>query len=154
MANLSTTKQLKRAFEDLATRHKFINSFHWVKDSDLGASIKVIYPALVVHPIDATMLKAEDGTFKMMEYKFIVKVLDLTEKDESNELDVESDTLQILTEIVNELNLNFDNSNIVIQDDVTFEPLDEYSDDEATGWQGDLTIKTPVNNSNCFLPFK
>lgn len=154
MANLSTTKQLKRAFEDLATRHKFINSFHWVKNADLGASIKVIYPTLVVNITNATMLKSEDGTFKMMEYKFIVKVLDLTEKDESNMPDVQADTLQIITEIVNELNLNFDNSNIVIQDDVTFELLDDYSDDEATGWQGDLTIKTPMNNSNCFLPFK
>ena len=144
---------MKTLFNDLANRHKFINDFYWGNDESIGASRKFNYPVLMVQPIDATMLKTEQGTYKMMEHRFEVKVVDLVEKDESSHPDVESDTLQILTEIVIELNENFKAATILIMDDTIFEPLDEFSDDDSTGWSGTITIKAPIRSNKCFLPF-
>ena len=156
MTNLSTPKQLKKTFEELATKHKFLQgNCHWGDANKIGDGQKADYPLLNVHLTNAIMVQSEtDSTFKMMEYTFNIKCLDLVEKDEINHPDVESDTLQILTEIVNKLTYAYNGSKIKIQGDIRFDEEVEINDDQASGWGGELIVRSPINNANCFLPFE
>ena len=83
-----------------------------------------------------------------------MKVVDQIIKDNEVNIDVESDSLQTLREIIVEFNDSdyFQNSYLLMQEDVDFEPLDEFNDDLASGWQCVLTLKMRNPRTYCDLP--
>lgn len=153
--DINTIQQLHKVFQDLATRHKFISSFVWGPDSKIGASQEVVYPLLAVKPSAAKLLKSEDqDRYSTFEVDLEIKVVDQIIKDNVVNIDVESDSLQTLREIVVEFNDSafFQNSYLLLQEDVDFEPLDEFNDDLASGWQCTLTLKMRNPQNICNIP--
>jgi len=90
-------------------------------------------------------------------YNFQIIVMDLVNKDESNEDYVLGDTLQTIGDIISYLrNTNtllreftdFRN-NIRIQDNITCEPFTERFDNEVTGWTADISLEVIFEASAC-----
>lgn len=149
MAN-NTLNILLKAFEDIATAHKQINSFGIGELPEIGASNALTMPALWINPVEAVMAKNENG-YSVATYEFNVRVFDLVDKGEENENDVLSDTIQVLQDIVSEFNSNptYAESNILIQNDLTFEPFSENYDEEVSGWEVNMELTSPRND--CYL---
>ena len=154
MPDITTVKDINRIFKNISERHLQINSYGWGANWEITTEEKT-YSLLWVTPADAEMIKSESNDrYTSLNITLSVKVLDLVKKDESNEKDVESSTLQILTDVINEFNDHsfYQNKNMELEGNVTLEPLDEFTDDNLTGWQSNITIRMRNITSSCGIP--
>lgn len=154
--DISNIQNIHTVFKSIADRHKFIRgSFGWGQDSSIGASEEIQYPLLWVKPTAATMLKSEEqDRYAAFEVELEVKVVDQIIKDNVVNVGIENDSLQTLREIITEFNDHpfYQEGFMLLVEDVNFEPLDEFNDDLASGWQGVLTLKMRNPQSLCSLP--
>jgi hypothetical protein len=105
------------------------------------------YPYFYVIPNDVTQ------NFGFMEYKFTFIVSDIIQRDLANQVDVLSDTLQIMDDILGQFRLsvtdslgNF-NELYYLDTPITCVPFLEKYDDLLGGWVAEITIevKTPLD---------
>ena len=89
-------------------------------------------------------------------YDFQIIIMDLVDKDEANEHDVLSDTLENIGDIISRIrnqdlnNLIDDYRNTVrLQDNITCEPFTERFDNEVTGWTASMSIEVEFNAGAC-----
>ena len=147
-----TLNDIVRAFHDIGERHLQIKTFFVGQDFDLGNDT-ARNSILAVNPISAVLPKT-DGGYTSYAVDFTVKVLDLVNKDMSNELEVLSDGLEILKDIVSELNTHpyYIESSFDIIGDVSFEPARGVFDSDLTGWECTFTLEAPNYRYFCGLP--
>lgn len=154
MSNITTYNQTLTVLQDIATRHFQLNTFGVGKNWEIGASEELIYPLLWVQPINALMERGTNEGYAAMQINMELKVIDLVDKDEGNEDDVQSDTLQILQDIITEFTSHpfYTNSKFDLVGDLTFLPLDEVTDEQCNGWAVEVQMRTPYQNSFCGIP--
>ena len=83
--------------------------------------------------------------------------MDLVQVDESNEQEVLSDTLGIITDIIaqyrqgGQLQIYPDNKGVFAQidEDITIEPFTEYLDNVVSGWNASFSIEIPFQYKAC-----
>ena len=150
---IQTVNQLISVFKDIATRHYQINGFGIGETPEIGADKAYMHPVLWINPTEATM-PAGDFGYKTFQINFDVRVFDLVNKDESNENEVLSDTIDILKDIIIEFKGHpyYTNSQLDIIDDINFESYTEFTDEEVSGWLCEITMRTPILTSFCGIP--
>jgi hypothetical protein len=89
-----------------------------------------------------------------IQYDFKLFVMDLVSKDEGNENDVLSDTLQIIGDFISRLqnarNLDIDtNTDYRLQPNINCRPFTERFDDDVSGWVADISIRVFFDYSAC-----
>jgi len=89
-------------------------------------------------------------------YNFQIIVMDLVSKDESNEDDVLSDTLEMIGDVISRirnsaLDADVDDfrNTIRLQDSISCEPFTERFDNEVTGWTASVNIEVEFNAGAC-----
>jgi len=89
-------------------------------------------------------------------YNFQIIVMDLVDKDEANEDDVLSDTLEIIGDVISRirhsaLDADVDDfrNTIRLQDSISCEPFTERFDNEVTGWTASISIEVEFNAGAC-----
>jgi len=150
---IQTINQLVSVWKDIATRHYQINGFGIGDSWEIGADKAYMHPVLWVNPVTANMPSTDTG-FKTFEINFEVRLFDLVNKDESNENDVLSDTIDILKDIIVEFKGHpyYVNSQLNIINDINFESFTEEFDEEVSGWLCEISLMTPIINSFCGIP--
>ena len=150
--NTITYNQIVKKFEDIITANKFIKTF----------------VAGDIYEIDLTEttymyahLSIESATFDnaQLTYSFRLYVMDIVNKDEGNENDVLSDTLQVINDVISEFrngSSTFGLENMQdyeIQDTISCSPFTERFDNEVSGWSADIDV-TVINHYNaCNNPY-
>ncbi len=141
-----TYNNLIQLFTNIATAHKQLKSFGngelWEINGDPKNS--GVYPEAWLVPVN-TIVRTQT-----IEYTVRLLVYDLVNKDESNENEVLSDTLQILSDITKVFRYESDNFNLL--NDPTFEPFTERFDDEVTGWSAEFVIEVNFPSNDCDMP--
>jgi uncharacterized delta-60 repeat protein len=153
-------------FRILADYHKQIQSFGFGKMDEFTYWNEMrlkeynthynspYYPYFFVVPQDVIQ------KFGFMEYKFSFIVSDIIQRDLANQVDVLSDTLQIMDDILGQFRLsvyeslgNF-NELYYLNTPITCTPFLEKYDDLLGGWVAEVTIgvKTPLDR--CDAPFE
>jgi len=101
-------------------------------------------------------LSIENATYSEneLQYDFKLYVMDLVSKDEGNENDVLSDTLQIIGDFISRLqnarNLDIDtNTDYRLQPNINCQPFTERFDDDVSGWVADISIRVFFDYSAC-----
>ena len=150
---IQTINQLVSVWKDIATRHYQINGFGVGDNWEVGVSEAYMHPVLWINPVTASMPSSDNG-YKTFEIDFEVSLFDLVNKDESNENDVLSDTIDILKDIVAEFKGHpyYVNSQLNIIGDIDFEAFTEEFDEEVSGWSCDISLMTPVLTTFCGIP--
>jgi hypothetical protein len=152
-------------FELLANYHKELNSFgfgsmddftYWTesRDKEVNTHFQApYYPLLYVVPGEV------EQNFGFMNYSFTIIVSDIIERDLSNQIDVLSDTNQILDDIIGQFRLsvtdslgNFNNE-YYLDDAITCTPFLEKYDDLLGGWTAELNIEVKVPLNRCDAAF-
>lgn len=148
--NINTVNKLIEVWKDIATRHYQINSFGIGNDWEIGVSTAEMHPTLWIEPVTATMPSGDHG-YQTFEIDFEVRVFDLVNKNESNENDVLSDTIDILKDIIIQFKEHpfYVESQIDIINDISFESFTEEFDDEVSGWLCEISLMTPVLTTYC-----
>jgi hypothetical protein len=146
-------------FRLLADYHKQLNSFGFGAYQDISfwteSRIKEanttfnspVFPLMYVVPNNVQQ------KLNYMTYTFTVIVMDIIERDLTNQVDVLSDTLQIMDDIVGQFRLSVDdalgnfNELYYLQDPVNCMPFLEKFTDLCGGWSASLSIDvmTPLN---------
>ena len=153
MGNIKTYNNILTVLEDVATRHYQVHSFGIGDNWEVGASEVDTTPTLWVNPVNAFMKKGEYG-YAAFEVAMNLKVFDLVDKGEDNEADVHSDTLQILQDVITEFTKHpyYTRSKFDMVGDLTFTPFTEKFDEEVTGWEVDVLMRTPNQRTFCGIP--
>lgn len=140
MTNYNTIISFLKAF---ASNHKQINNFYDGQVWDFQAKDK-IHASMIVTPIPATI---ESGQTTVTVQ---ILMLDLQNKDFTNTTEIHSDTLQMHQDLFSML---YDsNEEWLIDDPVTPEPFERYTDDNLAGWLAAYSIKFPFTAERCNLP--
>jgi hypothetical protein len=152
-------------FRLLADHHKQINSFGFGALEDLSfwtesrmkednANFQApVFPLMYVVPANV------EQRLTHMVYQFNVIILDIIERDLSNQTDVLSDTNQILDDVISQFRLsvtdslgNF-NKEYFLQTPVTCNPFIEKYTDLCGGWSGLLNIEVIIPLNRCDAAF-
>ena len=149
---IQTINQLISVWKDIATRHYQLNHFGIGDSWEIGVKANM-HPVLWINPVTASMPSSDNG-YKTFEIDFEVRVFDLVDKDELNENDVLSDTIDILKDIIAEFKGHpyYVNSQLNIIDDISFEAFTEEFDEEVSGWLCEISLMTPVLTTFCGIP--
>lgn len=164
---------LKSLVDDLlllAEYHKQIKSWgfgsmqdliYWVEMRDKKTNPTFespIYPLMYVVPSSVQQEITDDGS-SWTNYQMNVMILDILEDDLSNQVDVLSDTNQILDDVISQFRLsvtdslgNF-NEKYYLDETVICNPIIEKFDDYNGGWNGILNIKVMTPLDRCDAAF-
>lgn len=153
MGQIQTYNNMLTVIEDIATRHYQINGYMVGDKWEEGAKTN-LFPMLAVNPISANMQRGQNSNYATFNVSFRLRVYDLVDKDEVNENDVQSDTLEILRDIVTEFTGHpyYTNSLFSMTEDLTFTPFTEDIDEETTGWEVTIKARTPNQRTFCGIP--
>jgi len=147
----------------IANTHPQINGFGFGPEYDIVGQ-EINHPYLwVVNDDTHTINYAENNGYRSIEYTFVLRVGDKVNdqpnvysangENSNNGLEVISDTMQILVDVVNAISedsLNIFND-ISLIDDITIEPFFHEDESDVNGHQATITLR--VRNDNpCITP--
>jgi len=163
-------KTLHDDFRLLADHHKQLNSFGFGQFEDLSywteSRLKQnnptyespFFPLLYVIPNTATQMMEQNGS-SYTEFEFNCIVMDIIDRDLTNQVDVLSDTNQILDDIVGQFRLAVTNSlgcfnaKYYLDDEVVYYPFLEKYSDLCGGWNAVIKIKVMTPLDRCAAAF-
>lgn len=153
--DILTYNGLLKVLSGVVSRHLILKDFDIGSDADFAASRKYIYPMLYITPISGTFFKSEANySYPVKEIKLKLRALDLVNKGLDNLQDIQSDTQQILADILTEINEDPYYATVFCQivGDIDMAPLQAWSDEELSGWETELTFRLKNQTSYCGLP--
>jgi hypothetical protein len=130
----------------ISQNHLQLKDFRFCDVADLGADSPIIYPLLW-----GDVLPTNFST-KVVNLSIQLSVLDIVQTDLSNENDVLSDTLQIISDVINELKIPSNGDLFLISDQVTATPIKDAYGDTVAGWNCQLTFQIPNPYDRCAVP--
>jgi hypothetical protein len=161
-------KKIITDYQKLADSHKQLNSFGsgnsdqlsyrtQTRDKEYNTQFQSpYYPLLFVIPGKVV----NDLEYKTWDFNTIVA--DVLQRDLANQVDISSDTLQILQDVISQfrlsVNARFGNyyNDYFVDEEVNCTPFLEKEDDMLNGWNGLIRIKTMTPLNRCaaaYLPF-
>lgn len=166
MANQTTLNELVAILENIKDRHFQLNDFGFGTTDEIGEARKMNYPYLWVTTTDGTTFVqgSQRGGFAYMDFELSIIVVDKVNnslnidddlgEDSNNGLEVSSDTLQIINDILSEISTNpfYVRNRISIPNDVTADPVFDQDDGRVNGWIADITIRMPFQLKYCDTP--
>jgi hypothetical protein len=144
-----TYNQVVQLLSDIATNHYQIHSFVdgdlWeVMESNQAAHKK--FPLLWVRPLSANL------EFPFETVRMGIAVMDLVNTDESNENEVLSDTLTILSDIKSILDTPSYANTFIVSKSASLTPFTERFSAKVTGWAMELDVKIQWLGDRCAIP--
>jgi hypothetical protein len=143
---LKTRSQFKKIFQDFATAHLQIHSFGYGQEFEQQAKEGLEYPLLWV-VANSSPLNGVD-----MDYSYRLIIADRVRKDETDEIDVESDTDLILKDAIAYMWKYAQNNGMQFIDGLSIETFYEKWSDEVTGNFVDITIRDYFDYNSCTIP--
>jgi hypothetical protein len=141
---MKTINNIFDLFKTIAQEHYQINSFVYGDITELDNYDNINYPVLIVAPITTIV---NENT---LNHTYRIAIADLVKKDENNQVEVWSDTQQILTDIAKVFRYDSDLFSLIGEPILT--PFKERWNDDVSGWQGDFEIEFNFDNSECNIP--
>lgn len=155
-----TLNQFHNVFKTFAQNHRFVNSYGFGDLADIGNGVenysvnkdnstgKLMYPSMWITPQPSVI----DRHF--IRWKFNILFYDLVHKDDSNSIEVLSDTQQCAADLINYLRNPSYEDYFSIDNEYSFQitPFRDRFNDEVTGWMLDLEIDVVNLNDRCTIP--
>jgi hypothetical protein len=143
---LKTKNQIKKVFQDFANSHLQIHQFGYGEEFEQQAVEGIQYPLLWVVPLPSPL----SGVDLDRSYRIILA--DRVRKDESDEIEVESDTELYLLDTLSYLYKYSLQNELNLLDGQTINPFWEKWSDEVTGHYADITLRDYFDYNSCALP--
>lgn len=156
-------KKITDLLKEISNKHEQIQSYGFgdlkqlnyqvierLKQDNTEQNLSPYYPFMFVVPQNAT------SNGRTMVYNFNILMMDiLNVKNFENEMDVWSDTLDILKDVVAQLKYSLDQcyENWDLQFPVNFIPFSEQYDDYVSGWNCQVQLIIPDALDRCDAPY-
>lgn len=143
---MTTLKQIVQFIDSMASSHQQIRTiFHGNIVDFLNRGEDNIYPAFVFDYNNATIAG------RSMVFDFTFYFFDRVSLEQSNELEVVNDQLQIAGDIFGEL--RFENlDDMEVSDNIQIDFFKNETPDVIAGVSGDVRISVPFNWEHCLIP--
>ena len=144
--------------QNIIQLHQFIVAdSNYIQQGGFGDIFEIDIDQNQLFPIAHLSIEAADYTSHELTYRFRLYVMDLVNKDQSNENDVLSDTLQFVGDYISQLKhgfsafgVSYDTENdFRLNDNINCEPFTERFDSQVTGWAANINITVSFNASAC-----
>lgn len=142
----TTLNQVLNILRTICNDHAQINSFVFGQISEISASEQEQYPLVWCDINDSQM---SERIFIM---NLSLYILDIQRVDNTNEIDVISDTLSIGRDLIAALNNPIYQDYFNVQFDVNFGQIREGFPDVVDGWKLDLSLELMELNDRCQIP--
>ncbi len=135
-----------KLYEEIAEANTYIKTFTFgdIFEIDLNDT---------AYALSHLSIENANYTQHELSYSFKLYIMDLVSKDESNEEDVLSDTLQVIGDFISQFKhstLYGDMENDYrFSENVNCTPFTERFDNEVSGWVADINITVSFNASAC-----
>lgn len=150
-----TLNQVIDIFSDFASRHLQINNFYCGPVDKIGDSVEFTYPLLAAIPgeVVITNNQAKDLQ-RMSEFRFTILACDIEKSDDTNESEIRSDMIQILSDFIAECDGHdfFYDNDMEITGDLVMSPFTERFSDLVTGYALNFNIRAPFKFLLCSAP--
>tara|TARA_R100001244_G_scaffold113201_1_gene83832 strand:- start:1799 stop:2302 length:504 start_codon:yes stop_codon:yes gene_type:complete len=123
--------------------------------SDIDLEDTTLFPLYHINPVNAEV------SLQTKSFNFQIFVMDMVDADGNQEQYVQSDTLQIVTDIIallkqGEIMYQYDNDGeeprYWIEDDFTIEPFQERFDNAVCGWVAEIKVEVESQLNSCIVP--
>jgi hypothetical protein len=141
-----TLNQIIRIIQSQAQAHKMVNKVAVGADYDFAVDEVKYYPIVWIIP-NGFNFSTDNRT---VDYQFAMMVMDRKWEDDSNTIDVLSDSAGIILDIVTLLRRFVANFEMIVNGTAT--PFFDSSTDVVAGHAIDFTIRTPYLESYCDIP--
>jgi len=128
-----------------------------IQENSFGDIFEIEINQTTLYPLAHLSIENANYSTHELTYNLRLYVMDLVQKDESNENDVLSDTMQTIGDYISKLkhsstinSLTFDTEHdFRINDNISCEPFTERFDAEVSGWTANISITVSFNAGNC-----
>jgi len=144
---IPTINTIKNSLATFASYHLQLKRFQlsFFEQFDAFSEQDIQFPLLFAIPQDVSM-QNNINSFTMRIY-----CVDLIQSDRSNEVDIINDTLLILRDLRNWLQLA-DNGLNILNNPTAF-PVNNFLISNTIGWYFDVEVEATADNSECSIPF-
>tara|TARA_R100001443_G_scaffold2640_5_gene8662 strand:+ start:4931 stop:5413 length:483 start_codon:yes stop_codon:yes gene_type:complete len=142
----ATLLNIIKLYEDIASANSYIHNatFGDIFEIDLNETD---------YALSHLSIESANYTNHELTYSLRLYVMDLVSKDEGNENDVLSDTLQVIGDFISQFkhSTSFGDTeqDYRMNDNVSCTPFTERFDNEVSGWSADISITVSFNASAC-----
>lgn len=144
-----TYNQVVKFFSDFADNHYQINSFG---DGDLAETMEsdianhVKFPKLWMRPLSANISKP------FATIRIGLLIMDLVNKDQSNQDEVLSDTFSMMQDVIATMNAPTYASTFILGKSATLTPFTERFSSQVTGWAMEFDVQILETEDRCAVP--
>jgi hypothetical protein len=143
-----TLNQIIARIQIQAERHKQVGKFGVGQQSELTVENIEFYPLVWLYPNGFNL----DLEGKMQSYNFVLLVMDRVFEDQSNTMEVLSDTAQIITDIFAQLYYVYRNEDWVLNVNANASPFYDAKTDILAGYGIDFSVQVPYTVDYCDVP--
>lgn len=143
--------QILKKIKDLANSHILINTYEQGQKYDWSASQPILYPCLWAIPNGGSVAANPNQVVgNYVDYKVLLYAMDLENSDGSNQIEILSDTAQILLDIIAKLDNDLNDENLwTISSVGGIEPFVDAGTDTISGNSVEITFTTFYAKDNC-----
>jgi len=159
MAKIITLNNLITLLKQFQEAHPQLNDFGFGDFADIGTSRQMKFPYMWVNVAPSTVAYNENKLIIPI-MSFNIAIMDQANNqaniekangyESNNVAEILSDTHQILLDLIGEISRNFGKYGIVIDGDLSYEPMVDETDDSSNGWLLNITLR--MQYSNCDIP--
>jgi len=155
--NTLSLNKVVSILRDIQIRHKMVNSFFFGTTADYNALKNVLYPIFIVEPTSTIMKQSQQTLGYQSEFLgFNLYLMDRINKGDSNYQELLSDCLYELQTIIAEIDnhIYYIEANMSIVEDISFEPVVRFDDDDVNGYMAKIKFKIPIRYTPCNNPIQ
>ena len=142
-----TLNQIVKKLETFANDHKQLSgNFLFGQFYDYVANKSEQYPAMIVY-LQPNQLSENTDT-----YTFQITICDRLKKDDTNEIEVLSDTNLIAKDLITYFKNSPTERDIIINTSVTLNDFSDREDSETAGYFFDITFRQNFDYNYCDIP--
>lgn len=142
-----TLNQIVKKLETFANAHKQLSgNFLFGQFYDYVADKSEQYPAMIVY-LQPNQLSENTDT-----YTFQITICDRLKKDDTNEIEVLSDTNLIAKDLITYFKNSPTERDVIINTSVTLNDFSDREDSETAGYFFDLTFRQNFDYNYCAIP--
>jgi hypothetical protein len=159
--SIVSLNQLIRWFQTFQENHYFLKDFGFGEPYDIGTSVQMDFPYMwVTMNEDSNIQTASNNKSAIPDISFSIMFMDKINNQpnyldtngfqSNNSVEILSDTLQCLQDLIVYIQQNWQQYGVLISQDVSFYPAVDETTDKATGIVGRFVLRT--RQVNCIIP--
>ena len=159
--SIVSLNQLIRWFQTFQENHYFLKDFGFGEPYDIGTSVQMDFPYMwVTMNEDSNIATASNNKSAIPDISFSIMFMDKINNQpnyldtngfqSNNSVEILSDTLQCLQDLIVYIQQNWQQYGVLISQDVSFYPAVDETTDKATGIVGRFVLRT--RQVNCIIP--